>query len=161
MFSKACEYGIKAMVYVAVQSINDKRVKVGDIAENIGTPEAFTAKILGALTKANYIDSIKGPYGGFEMSKTQREKLKLSEIVKSIDGDEIYKACSMGMKECSDKNPCILHHKYVKVRQEIKHMLETTTIENLAQEVVSGNSIISKEIFQNSSIKNRIKKCKH
>ena len=72
MFSKACEYGIKAVVYIAIQSKEDRRVKIGDIAENTGTPEAFTAKVLGTLTKQNLVESIKGPYGGFEMTKAQR-----------------------------------------------------------------------------------------
>ena len=53
MFSKSCEYGIKAIIYIATQSLEDVRVKIGDVAENTGTPEAFTAKILGSLTKHN------------------------------------------------------------------------------------------------------------
>ncbi|MCB0507410.1 MAG: Rrf2 family transcriptional regulator [Chitinophagales bacterium] len=133
MFSKACEYGLKALVYIATQSAENKRVKIGDIAENTGTPVAFTAKILGTLTKHEFVDSLKGPYGGFEMTKKQRDEIKLSQVVNAIDGDSIYKACSMGMSECSDENPCILHHKYVKVRNEIRKMLETTTISQLAE----------------------------
>ncbi|HQV78466.1 MAG TPA: Rrf2 family transcriptional regulator [Chitinophagales bacterium] len=147
MFSKACEYGIKAVVYIAIQSKEDRRVKIGDIAENTGTPEAFTAKVLGTLTKQNLVESIKGPYGGFEMTKAQREKIKLSQIVKAIDGDAIYKACSMGMAECSDKNPCLLHHQYVNVRMELKKMLESTTIEQLAIGVKSGKTILNGERY--------------
>ena len=49
MFSKTCEYGIKAVLYIASQSLENKRVKIGDIVQNIDSPEAFTSKILGVL----------------------------------------------------------------------------------------------------------------
>ena len=35
MFSKACEYGIRAVVYIAEQSQNDTRVSLKDIARQI------------------------------------------------------------------------------------------------------------------------------
>jgi len=36
-----------------------------DIAEEIDSPTAFTAKILQQLVKNKVIHSIKGPHGGF------------------------------------------------------------------------------------------------
>ena len=57
MFSKACEHGIKAIIYIATQSIEGRRVKIGDVAEHSGSPEAFTAKVLGALTKHKIVNS--------------------------------------------------------------------------------------------------------
>ncbi len=46
MFSKACEYGIRAAVYVTLQSLEGRRVSVSEIGEEIDAPVAFTAKIL-------------------------------------------------------------------------------------------------------------------
>jgi len=42
MFSKSCEYAIRACIFIAAESL--KRVKVGQktIAQAIGSPEAFT-----------------------------------------------------------------------------------------------------------------------
>jgi Rrf2 family iron-sulfur cluster assembly transcriptional regulator len=52
IFSKACEYGIRATIYVAQQtSINGKRCNLKDISKEIDSPEAFTAKILQKLVK--------------------------------------------------------------------------------------------------------------
>ena len=56
MFSKACEYGIKASTYIALQSLQDKRVSLKEIAEEINSPVAFTAKILHQLAKNNILD---------------------------------------------------------------------------------------------------------
>src|SRR5690606_8898081 len=81
MFSKACEYGIKAMIYIATQSLNGQRVKIGEIAEHIDSPEAFTAKVLGALVKNNLLVSVTGPYGGFYIDESTMKKISLAAIV--------------------------------------------------------------------------------
>src|SRR5690554_4496736 len=78
MFSKSCEYGIKAILYIATQSIEGYRVKIGDIAENSGSPEAFTAKIMGTLARHNIVNSLKGPYGGFEIDIHRMKQIKLN-----------------------------------------------------------------------------------
>ena len=41
MFSKACEYGIKAVLYIAIQSQSGKRIGMKGIATGINSPEAF------------------------------------------------------------------------------------------------------------------------
>lgn len=142
MFSKACEYGLKAMIYIATQSLENKRVKIGDVADNAGSPEAFTAKILGILTKHHIVQSLKGPYGGFEMDVNRMKQIKISEIVYAIDGDNIYSGCALGLNECDASAPCPLHEHFVKIRDELKRMLETTTIYDLATQLKSGKTIL-------------------
>ncbi len=65
MFSKSCEYGIKALIYIANYSIKDKRANISFPAEAIDSPTAFTAKILQRLVKGDIVNSRKGPHGGF------------------------------------------------------------------------------------------------
>jgi len=142
MFSKACEYGIKAIIYIATQSMQDKRVKIGDIAENVGSPEAFTAKILGALVKHDIVQSLTGPYGGFQIDKGKIESIKLSEIVFAIDGDSIYNGCGLGLSECNEIHPCPVHDKFVKIRADLKNFLHTTTIHELAAGIKSGKTLL-------------------
>lgn len=138
MFSKACEYAIRATIYIAVQSNQDNRVGLKDISKEIDSPEAFTAKILQQLAKSNIIDSIKGPNGGFEIEKKNMSKIKLSQIVMAIDGDTIYKGCGLGFKQCSEKQPCPVHDKFKIVRDELKHMLETTNVLELSVGLKKG-----------------------
>lgn len=142
MFSKACEHGIKAIVYIATQSLQGRRVKIGDVVEHVNSPEAFTGKILGALVKQGVVESHTGPYGGFEVSKSKMKSLTLSDLVFAIDGDQIYNGCALGLSACSDSRPCPMHHKYVKVRAELKEMLSSTTVYDLAMGLKSGKTIL-------------------
>ncbi len=138
MFSKACEYAIRATIYIAEQSKSDKRVGIKDIAKAIDSPEAFTGKILQQLSKSNIIDSVKGPSGGFSIDKHKIQTLRLSQIVEAIDGDKIYTGCGLGFKECSEKFPCPVHNKFKLVRNELRKMLENTSIKELSGNLEKG-----------------------
>jgi Rrf2 family protein len=138
MFSKACEYAIRATIYIAVQSSQNLRVGLKDISKEIDSPEPFTAKILQQLSKNNIIESIKGPHGGFQIDKNDMSKIKLSQIVLAIDGDSIYKGCGLGFKECSEKQPCPVHDKFKIIRDDLKNMLENTTVLELSLGLKKG-----------------------
>lgn len=142
MFSKACEYGIKAIIYIANQSLYGVRVKIGDVVANSGCPEAFTAKILGTLTKYDIVRSFTGPAGGFEIDTNRMKQIKISDIVYAIDGDAVYNGCALGLDMCSDEEPCPMHDKFVKVRRNLKHVIETTTVYELATKLKSGKVIL-------------------
>ena len=65
MFSKTCEYAIRAMIFIAQKSKDGSRVRIKEIAKGIDSPEHFIAKILQDLGKKKLLQSIKGPNGGF------------------------------------------------------------------------------------------------
>lgn len=145
MFSRACEYGIKAAIYIAMQSNDARRVSLKDIASASNAPEAFTAKILQILVKANIIVSVRGSAGGFEIDPAKLNTLKLSQIVSAIDGDEIYKGCGLGLEKCSETQPCPVHHKFAKIRNDLRLMLETTTIIGLAEGTSKGETYLKRD----------------
>lgn len=144
MFSKSCEYGIRATLYVAKQSLNDTRCSLKEIAKAIDSPEAFTAKILQDLSKNKILQSSKGPTGGFEISPIDQERIRLSHIVFAIDGDDVYKGCGLGLKSCNSKKPCPLHDKFMSVRADLKNLLEQTTIKELALGLTDGYTFLKR-----------------
>ncbi|MEP0365955.1 MAG: Rrf2 family transcriptional regulator [Cyclobacteriaceae bacterium] len=144
MFSKACEYGIRATIHVAVQSLEDNRASLKAIAAEIESPVAFTAKILQNLVKTGIISSVMGPAGGFEIEKKKLDNIKLSQIVDAIDGDAIYKGCGLGMKQCDASKPCPVHDKFAKVRADLKEMLEGTSLLVLATELDNGLTFLKR-----------------
>src|ERR1041384_587924 len=123
MFSKACEYGMKAAIYVAIESQEGRRVSLNDIAKKINSPTAFTAKVLQQMVRNEIILSIKGPSGGFEIKENRMDKVKLSDIVFAIDGDSIYAGCALGFNKCNEDKPCPLHNKFKQIRNNLRHML--------------------------------------
>ncbi len=144
MFSKACEYGIKASVYIIDCSLKNEKVSMKDVAKAIDSPEAYTSKILQQLSRNNIIQSEKGPTGGFSVEKDKIEQLNLSMIVAAIDGDAIYKGCGLGFHQCNESKPCIIHHQYKSIRGDLKTMLEKTLLVDLSEDIEKGLSFLKR-----------------
>ena len=140
MFSKACEYGIRATVFIVQESKDENRTSLKTIAEAINSPEAFTAKILQKLVQKNIIRSTKGPKGGFFADEDK--EIFLADIVKTIDGDSIMNGCALGLKKCSETHPCPLHSDFMGIRNNLKQLLEETTVQELTNRLDSGESFL-------------------
>lgn len=128
MFSKTCEYAIRALIFIAQKSKDGSRVGIKDISAGIDSPEYFIAKILQDLSRKGFVQSAKGPNGGFYMDDANLEQ-SLADIVREIDGDKLFSGCGLGLKECSESHPCPIHNDFKHIRQEIKTMLEESRIQ--------------------------------
>jgi Rrf2 family iron-sulfur cluster assembly transcriptional regulator len=142
MFSKTCEYGIRAAIFIASESFQNNRVGLKDIAKKIDSPEAFTAKILQILSKNNIIKSIKGVGGGFEIPKDRMKDIKLSHIVTALEGNSVFTGCGLGLVHCSEEHPCPMHDKFKAIRNELAYMLETTNLGELGSGIKSGDTFL-------------------
>jgi Rrf2 family transcriptional regulator, iron-sulfur cluster assembly transcription factor len=135
MFSKKAEYALRAIIYIARASNNNKKLGVEDIARSIDAPQSFTAKILQLLTRDNkIISSSRGPNGGFYITDSAR-KLSMLEVLEVIEENETITKCVLGLNECSEIEPCPLHHQYSPIKRQLLHLFEMKTIQGLADEL--------------------------
>lgn len=144
MFSKACEYAIRATVYIARQSLESERASLVDISREIDSPVAFTAKILQKLVKAEILASIRGKSGGFYISAGEMKKRMVADIIEVIGGDAVYTECGLGLKSCSATEPCPAHERFVSIRNELKEVLETTSVYAMAAGLKEGLTFLKR-----------------
>lgn len=139
MFSKTCEYAIRAMIFVAIESDREKKyISPKAISDGIEAPLHFTAKILQELVRKGLMKSIKGPNGGFFVDESKL-KTPLSEVVIIFDGHKIYNECVLGLKSCSEKSPCPVHFEYKEVKRNFIQIIENNTIEDFQKKLNSKN----------------------
>lgn len=117
ILSKSCEYAIRAAVYVAGKSKNKEKAGIIEIAEAIGSPMHFTGKILQTLTRQRILSSIKGPNGGFYIEDDK--SVYLIDIIRAIDGNDLFTSCVLGLKNCSDSKPCPMHDQIKPIRNQL------------------------------------------
>ena len=144
MFSKSCEYGIRATIFVAEESSKGRKPGIKEIATQIDSPEAFTGKILQKLVKHQIITSSKGPSGGFYIPEESLSHIKLVEIVTAMDGDAIYKNCALGLDGCSCDSPCPLHHEIKRIGNELEDMLRSVSIKDLTLKFHSKQTFLKR-----------------
>ena len=82
--TRASEYALHALVYL-VQEKPEKPVASHIVAEAQGIPERFLLKVLKPLVSAHVLQSIKGPNGGYRLTKPAKE-VTLLEVVEAVDG---------------------------------------------------------------------------
>jgi Rrf2 family transcriptional regulator, iron-sulfur cluster assembly transcription factor len=142
MFSKACEYALRAVLYVSIKSVSGARLSIPEIAKEIDAPVAFTGKILQTLVREEIISSIKGPNGGFYIDPKSKP-VALSDIVNAIDGtDDVLHACALGLKECSDKFPCPIHGEIKIYKDRLRTVMKETTVQSLAHDLSKGKTFL-------------------
>ena len=138
MFSKACEYAIKASIYIAQQSLEQRSVNVKDVAASVNAPVAFTAKILQQLCREDILRSIRGKQGGFFFDVEKQKTISIFRVVEIFDGDGLFTNCGLGLHKCSSINPCPVHDDFKIVRDGLVTMTHKYTFHDLALKTQNG-----------------------
>lgn len=134
MFSKSGEYAIRAMIFIAKESLNGKRVGFKEVASATKSPEAFVAKILQQLAKDRLLISTKGPGGGFVLNGST-QSISIRSIVVAVDGNDLFNGCSLGFEKCSSDKPCPLHHEMMEIRERLTTILENSTLQDMVDKL--------------------------
>jgi len=143
IFSKTCEYAMRAVFFIAHRTSSGGKVGIKEIALGISSPEHFLAKILQDLSRRGIVSSAKGPNGGFFIDE-RNLKRPLSHIVEAVDGNGLFTGCGLGLENCSEINPCPLHNQFKAIREQIHRMLENTAIEEFNEDLNLGITALKK-----------------
>jgi Rrf2 family transcriptional regulator, iron-sulfur cluster assembly transcription factor len=143
MFSKTTEYALRAIIYIAQKSTEEKKLGIEEISRAIDSPQSFTAKILQSLTRDNKIVfSVRGPNGGFYLTE-KAKKLPVWSVLRAMGEEEVLKKCVLGLHKCSELNPCPMHSQYKSIKQQLIKLFETKTIQQLAADIKDGEVFIN------------------
>lgn len=146
MLSNACQYAIRAILYLAIQTDEEHKIGVKKIAEDLETPQPFLAKLLQQLTKGTLISSTKGPNGGFYLSKKNKEHA-IWDVIKIIDGTSKFDDCFLGLSQCNDETPCPVHFIVSPFKQKLLDSFKDKTIAAYMTEIKKTGKVISLKSF--------------
>ena len=131
VYSDSCKHAIRALIYLARLEPGE-RSTVQEILEDEEFPEAALAKVLQRLASRGILESAKGPGGGFRLARPS-DRLRLSEIMQAVDGQDRVEACALGMSACTEDDWCPIHDHWFKAKEALTDMLRTTTIADLVR----------------------------
>ena len=134
MLSQKCKYAIRTVLYLSIEG-NKTYPKGGkEISTTLKIPEAYTGKILQELAKKNIITSVKGPGGGFYLSK-ENLSAPIINVIEIIDGLSFFDSCGIGLSKCSSEHPCPIHNDFKKIRTFYQNLLVKKTIGKFSVEI--------------------------
>ncbi|MEO5907628.1 MAG: Rrf2 family transcriptional regulator [Ginsengibacter sp.] len=137
MLSKTCKTAIKAVIYLCSKFDTEENAGIKEVAEFINASEHTVGKILQTLAKQNVIKSMKGPTGGFYITKEQQQQ-PIINIVEAIDGKQIFTSCGLGLSKCSATHPCPIHDEYKQVRDLMEKIFREKNVLTLCKPVSNG-----------------------
>jgi Rrf2 family protein len=137
MLSNTCKTAIKAVIYLSSKFDTEGNAGIKEISEFINASEHTVGKILQTLVRQNIINSMKGPTGGFYISKEQ-QKQPIINIIEAIDGKQIFKSCGLGLSKCSSSHPCPIHDDYKEARDIIEKLFRQKRVMDLCEPVNNG-----------------------
>ena len=136
ILSRACEYGIQGLLFLAEQP-RGRYVTVKEIARATKVSAPFLSKVLGRLAVHGLLLSSKGPGGGLRLARPP-EDIKVLEVVEAIDGLGFLKKCVIGLRRCSSESPCPLHSFWGPLREEIGAMFAKKSVRALVDSNAGG-----------------------
>ncbi|MCL4471516.1 MAG: RrF2 family transcriptional regulator [Sulfuricella sp.] len=136
ILSRTSQYAIQALIYIATQPRGEPILN-RKVAEYLGVPTAYLAKIMQSLCRGNLLYSYRGRQGGFCL-REGGEKTDLMQIVTLIEGVGFSENCVLGLKICSEETACPVHSKWKPIKEKIVAMMHEHTLERLAVAVQSG-----------------------
>jgi Rrf2 family protein len=141
MISNKCKYAIRALLYLAVNSDEDKKTNIIEIGDALNIPIPYLRKILQELVPKGIISSNRGPNGGFYMTD-KNLSVSLIDVVDAIDGLSIFESCGLGLDKCSEKLPCPFHQEYKLVREQYKAFISSKKLSDLAKDIKHSNYLL-------------------
>ena len=141
--SKSCIYGMRAAIYIASVKGN-QFLSIREISDKLDISFHFLTKILQKLSQDGIMNSYRGPKGGITLARSS-DSITLFDLVRSIDGDNIFTECFLGLPNCGNSLPCPLHDQWAGIRNNIAKVLASTKLSELADKVVTMDYRLSEK----------------
>ena len=132
-------YAVMAMADLAKINANQP-TNLADISLRQGISLSFLEQIFSKLKKNNLVQSSRGPFGGYLLTK-RPEEIKLSSIINAVDEKVKTVGCKKESKKgCTGKSvKCITHNLWDDLENHINSFFEKNTLKDIIFKVNKDN----------------------
>ena len=128
-----CKFNISDIANFAMNDAEGKPVRVKDIAKRQEVSGKYLEQIVSVLTKAGYLRSIRGPQGGYLLTKHPNE-YTVGMILRITEGSmEPVPCLEEGSEVCERMEECITIPLWRKLNEAISGVLDHTTLADLIE----------------------------
>jgi len=133
-------YAVMAMADLAKINVK-KPTSLTEISLRQGISIAYLEQLFLKLRKNNLVQSVRGPSGGYLLSKNPKE-IKLLSIIRAVDEKVKTVKCKKESKKgCNGKSvKCITHNLWDDLEAHINKFFEDNTLNDILFKEVRNNS---------------------
>jgi Rrf2 family protein len=130
--TKASEYAMRCVLYLSMQEKGVVSSR-NEVAETMDIPREFLAKIAQQLSRADILEIIQGPKGGFRLL-VPPEQLTLLDVIEIMMGEIFLNKCAIRPETCSQSSTDAVHTVWVKARTQFRETLRQATFAQLIED---------------------------
>lgn len=129
---RSAQLALQASLLLALEPEGAPR-RVSEIADELGVPRTYLAKVLQGLTRVGLLHAVRGPGGGVCLARSPRE-IHPWDVLSALEPAREFEHCFLGLGQCNEVQPCPLHDAWGPIRADILAMLQTKSLWEFASE---------------------------
>lgn len=134
-------YALRMMIDMATHD-DGNPIRIKDIAKRQQISDKYLEQIVSILQKAQFVKSIRGPMGGYLLTK-KPEEYTAGMILRLIEGSLSPVACLVDdVNECIRQNECATLPLWKKLDEAISNVVDNVTIADLIDWQSQGSYVI-------------------
>jgi Rrf2 family protein len=130
--SSRCEYGLRAMVYLAQQEAG-KPVPLTEIVAQEGIPGPFLERILARLRDSGLVTTTRGVSGGYQLAR-EAGTIAVGDVMTALEGPLALVSCVSDDAACERSGSCASRTAWRQLDRAITAALNELSLDDLAQE---------------------------
>lgn len=125
-------YALRLMLDLALNENQEEPVRIKDVAKRQEISIKYLEQIISTLNKAGYVKSVRGPHGGYRLTKDPKE-YTAGMILRLTEGNLSPVPCLEDEKnQCSRCDNCATLKLWKKLDDAISGVIDNTTLADLA-----------------------------
>ena len=124
-------YGLKAIFELAL-NYGSGPVSLKKISEKYDISESYLEQLFSKLKKDGYIDTIRGPQGGYMLAKNPHE-VTVGMVLRTLEGDITTSDC-INKEVCSRESICATRVIFEKIENSINNVIDNITLADMYEE---------------------------
>ena len=141
MISTRGRYALRVMIDIAEHNTGEY-ITLKEIAERQEISEKYLENILPALTKAGFLEGLRGKGGGYKLARTS-ESCTIGSILKLVEGNFVPVACmEHNPNKCHRAYECKTLPMWQQLQAIVDNFFEGITIADLCNQKCMANNYV-------------------
>ena len=121
-------YAVTAMLDIAYHT-DGKPISLPEIAVRQNISLSYLEQLFSRLKKNGLVESIKGPGGGYRLSKGA-DDIVISDVIHAVEENLETTACN-GKSNCHNNQQCLSHNLWEDLEMLINNFFEKNTLKDI------------------------------
>ena len=123
-------YALRMMLQLA--ETPDKPVRIKEVANCQDISPKYLEQIMIVLKSSGFVDSMRGPRGGYTLARDPRE-ITAGSIIRAMEGNLSIDCVITNGESCPRSADCKAHMLWSKIDKAVSDIIDTVTLQDMVE----------------------------